>query len=87
MYKIDKPSELCDIKEGIWYINKIPNGKHASYLAEKLEDLPKAMTKATLVQHKNKIATNLEYKMKKKEEVGFTITLKEIIKVMFESVN
>ena len=84
--KIQNPSDLCKIEEGIWYVGKIPNGGHASYLATKLEELPQAITKASLVRAKNKIALNLEIKMKQRDDRGLEITLKDILRILFDSV-
>ena len=84
--KIHHPSELCHLNEGIWMVKKIMNGDSASYITDRIDDIPKAMEKASFALHKNKVALNLETAMKNKLEDGGVLTLKEIVKVVFNSI-
>ena len=35
--------QVKDLKEGIWAVYKIPNGKHMTHVVERVEDLPEAL--------------------------------------------
>ena len=46
--RADSNIKVGDLKEGIWAVYKIPNGKHMSHIVERVEDLPKALTLSQL---------------------------------------
>lgn len=50
---------LKDLKKGIWYINTYTNGFNAAVVADKLSDLPKAITQAEFMKYKLRVAKNI----------------------------
>lgn len=67
-------------REGIWVIRKIKDGNHYKYEGEKIEDLPKIMTRASFEPYKNKIYKKL---FKCEDECGWTeLSAKEIMEII-----
>jgi len=88
---------LDKLEDGIWYIKTKDDGKRYKILADKLEDLPKAMTFAELEPYRIAIAKDLrdlfemtEQSMLDAEksigEIFSIISLKRIVDTVFKSV-
>lgn len=72
-----------NLKEGIWTIRKIRDGKHWKFEGEKIEDLPEIMTRATFEPYRNKIYQKL---VKRENFHGIDLDAKEVIDIIFSCI-
>jgi len=52
-------NSMTSLKDGIWCVRTIKNGKHASLLAENIEDYPEAFNEAQLLPLRNAITNSV----------------------------
>ena len=73
------------LKDGIWCVRTIKDGKHLTLLAENVEDYPESMSYATLLEAKNAVY-NVIYDFVYKRDALDKSSIKKLTELIFKEI-